>query len=164
MGSSAALARFDEILDRLIEREGGYNNDDRDPGGETKYGISKRSYSDVDIKALTVDGAKAIYLRDFITLHQLEKITDQRVAELILDWLVHSGAGVVKARNRIVALQKLLNVDPDGRIGPETITAINNAGPSLIRPILYDRLFFLLGLTKHPFIKGWVNRLIKLGL
>jgi hypothetical protein len=31
----------------------GYVNDPSDPGGETQWGISKRSYPDVDIKALT---------------------------------------------------------------------------------------------------------------
>ena len=38
------------MIDRLIEREGGYVNHPRDPGGETKYGITKRTYPDLDIR------------------------------------------------------------------------------------------------------------------
>lgn len=45
--------------------EGGYVNNAADPGGETKYGISKRAYPNLDIVALTEEDAKAIYLRDY---------------------------------------------------------------------------------------------------
>lgn len=43
----------------------GYVFDKNDPGGETKYGISKRAYPNVDIKNLTLDNALAIYYRDY---------------------------------------------------------------------------------------------------
>lgn len=49
----------------ILEVEGGYVNDPQDPGGETKYGISKRSYPNLDIAALTQEQAGAIYLRDY---------------------------------------------------------------------------------------------------
>ena len=44
------LDTFEEIIDKVIEHEGGYVNDPDDPGGETKYGIAKKSNPDVDIK------------------------------------------------------------------------------------------------------------------
>lgn len=34
---------FDIAFDRLLGHEGGYVNDPEDPGGETNWGISKRS-------------------------------------------------------------------------------------------------------------------------
>ena len=40
---------FDRAFELLIGSEGGYVNDPHDPGGETKYGISKRSYPTLDI-------------------------------------------------------------------------------------------------------------------
>ena len=46
------LDTFEEIIDKVIEHEGGYVNDPDDPGGETKYGIAKNSNPDVDIKDL----------------------------------------------------------------------------------------------------------------
>lgn len=43
----------------------GYVNDPNDPGGETKYGISKKAYPKLDIKELTLEDALAIYHRDY---------------------------------------------------------------------------------------------------
>jgi lysozyme family protein len=34
---------FEDAFKVLIGHEGGYVNDPKDPGGETKYGISKRA-------------------------------------------------------------------------------------------------------------------------
>ncbi len=63
--------------DLLDNWEGGYVDDPADPGGETNFGISKRSYPDLDIKALTRDEAIAIYYRDFWQKYKLEeKISD----------------------------------------------------------------------------------------
>jgi len=52
------LTKFDEIIEVVLEHEGGYVNDPDDPGGETNFGIAKRSHPDVDIKNLTKEGAK----------------------------------------------------------------------------------------------------------
>lgn len=40
---------FDKAFEKLIGHEGGYVNHPDDPGGGTKYGISKRAYPNVDI-------------------------------------------------------------------------------------------------------------------
>ena len=56
------LAATNDLIDNW---EGGYVNDPNDPGGETKYGISKHAYPHEDIKGLTRDRAMAIYYRDF---------------------------------------------------------------------------------------------------
>ena len=56
---------FDSLIQRVLLAEGGYVNDARDPGMETKYGISKRSYPHVYIKSLTREQANAIYRGDF---------------------------------------------------------------------------------------------------
>ena len=56
---------FDIAFSRLIDSEGGLTDNPKDPGGLTKFGISQRSYPDIDIRNLTLDQAKAIYLRDF---------------------------------------------------------------------------------------------------
>jgi lysozyme family protein len=56
---------FKDALALILKHEGGYVNDPRDKGGETKFGISKRSYPNTDIKNLTIEGASALYKRDF---------------------------------------------------------------------------------------------------
>ena len=55
------ISKFDEIIEVVLEHEGGYVNDPKDPGGETNFGIAKRSHPDVDIKNLTKESAKEIY-------------------------------------------------------------------------------------------------------
>lgn len=56
---------FDAAFDIVVGEEDGYTNNQADPGGETKYGISKKAYPQLDIANLTLEQAKAIYLRDY---------------------------------------------------------------------------------------------------
>ena len=81
---------FDTAFDRLMGNEGGYSNELNDPGGETKWGISKRSYPDLDIKNLTREQAKAIYLRDFWIRGAMDQLPPA-VAFQVFDFAVNSG-------------------------------------------------------------------------
>lgn len=144
------------MIDRLIVREGGYVDHPQDPGGETKYGISKRSYPDLDIKNLTRDDAARIYREDFYQRFGLDRVHSSQIAEWLLDWLVHSGPSVIKR------VQRELNVVADGVVGPQTLRALNSLPDP--KDILRWRLKFLVSLTKHPFINGWIKRLFQLGL
>ena len=101
---------FDQAFDRLIGNEGGYCEVQGDPGGETNWGISKRSYPDVDIKNLTKEGAKAIYLRDF-----WDAIGDAHPAIKFqaFDFAVNSGI-----QTAIRKLQAAIGVADDGHWGP----------------------------------------------
>src|ERR1700739_2946173 len=62
---------------RVLANEGGYVNNPADPGGETNFGISKRSYPDLDIKNLTRDQAIAIYFRDWWTKYGFDRLTPE---------------------------------------------------------------------------------------
>lgn len=59
------MGDFNRSLDFVLRWEGGYTNDPSDPGGETKYGISKRAYPNLDIRNLTRGGAAYIYRKDY---------------------------------------------------------------------------------------------------
>mgnify|MGYP003149201708 FL=1 len=56
-----------EIIKSVLHREGGakITRDPDDPGGLTKFGISKRSNPDVDIENLSEDDAVLIYLEKY---------------------------------------------------------------------------------------------------
>jgi len=58
-------AAFDDFFSRVIQHEAGYVNDPDDPGGETKFGISKRQFPGLDIKNLTIEQARTIYSREY---------------------------------------------------------------------------------------------------
>jgi len=84
------MTAFDRAVDLVLQLEGGYVNDPRDPGGETKYGISKRSYPDVDIAALTREDAIAIYHRDF-WMPVASVVADPQMRMLVFDSAVNHG-------------------------------------------------------------------------
>ena len=58
MYTTVSFDDFANAFERLIGHEGNYVNHPKDPGGETKFGITKRSYPGVNIKTLTLAKAK----------------------------------------------------------------------------------------------------------
>jgi lysozyme family protein len=103
--------------------EGGYVNDPRDPGGETNYGISKRSHPNEDIKNLTRERAAEIYRTDYWN-PVAGRVVDMapRLAFLLFDSSVNQGKGAAAKM-----LQGVLHVAQDGIIGPKTLDALQDA-------------------------------------
>lgn len=145
---------FDKAFERLIGHEGGYVNDPRDPGGETKFGISKRSYPAEDIKGLTLERAKAIYRRDFWGVAGCDAVPDAMKFDLF-DMAVNSGPVTA-----IKTLQRSASVTPDGLLGPITLQALNSTPtPRLVARFNGHRLDFMTDLkTWSVFGKGWAKR------
>lgn len=141
------------IAANIAEREGGVVNHPSDPGGLTKFGISQRTYPDLDILRLTKAQAVAIYLRDYLHKYQLHELTNARNAEIVCDWLVNGGG--------VKLIQRAVKVEEDGIIGPVTLAAIDAADP---HQLLLSRLDYYVSLAAHPFLRGWVSRLRSLGL
>ncbi len=146
---------FDQCFEKLISHEGGYVNHSNDPGGETKFGISKRAYPQVDIKNLTLDGAKAIYKSDYWDRAQCDKLPPS-VAYLLFDSAVNSGIG-----QAIRFLQRAVGVADDGALGPMTLAAVQRMdAEGLGAKFLGQRLDFMTKLTTwDTFGKGWARRI-----
>lgn len=146
---------FDVVFDRVIGHEGGYVNDPNDPGGETNWGISKRSYPNVDIKALTRDGAKAIYKRDFWDRLQADTLYDG-VAFQLFDFAVNSGI-----ETAVRYLQRACGVADDGHWGPESAKAAAGLTEAdIIMRLAAERLDFMTRLKNWPHAgKGWARRI-----
>ncbi len=64
--------RFLEFIPFVFKWEGGYDNDPDDPGGETKYGIDKRSHPGEDIRNLTKERATEIYWQCYWVANRCE--------------------------------------------------------------------------------------------
>ena len=143
---------FDEAFTRLLGHEGRYVNNPKDPGGETNWGVSKRSYPNVDIKALTQDGAKDIYLRDF---WRPLGDTHPAIKFQAFDFAVNSGI-----QTAIRKLQTAIGVADDGHWGP--MSASRLAGLDLSDALmlyLAERLDFMRKLSTWPsFSSGWAGR------
>ena len=143
---------FDEAFARLLGNEGRYSFNPDDPGGETNWGISKRSYPDTDIKALTVDGAKAIYLRDF---WNPIGDADPGIKFQVFDFAVNSGM-----QTAIRKLQAAIRVADDGHWGPISAAALHAMDTSdVMMRFIGLRLRFWASLsTWLTFGRGWAIR------
>lgn len=146
---------FNTAFDRVIGHEGGYVNDPNDPGGETNWGISKRAYPDIDIKSLTREQAKAIYLKDYWDRANADQYA-YPIAFQLFDASVNSGIG-----NGIRFLQRAVGVAPDGYVGPITLAAINAADVSdVVARFNAERLEFMTYLSNWPSAgRGWARRI-----
>jgi lysozyme family protein len=146
---------FDTAFEKLIGHEGGYVNDPADPGGETKYGISKRSYHGEDIAGMTLERAKAIYLRDYWGPAGCGVVPDAIKFDLF-DTAVHSGQWPA-----VRLLQQAVGEAEDGVMGPRTVMAINSMPPTrLIARFNGARLAFMASLPAwQTFGRGWAKRI-----
>lgn len=85
------------VTDLIDNWEGtAYTDDPHDRGGETKFGISKRSYPDVDIKDLTRADAEEIYYRDFWMRPGVQAIHDPQMRAKVFNMGVLMGPGVAE--------------------------------------------------------------------
>lgn len=148
---------FDIAFSLLISPtyEGGYSNDPADPGGETKYGISKRSYPHLDIKNLTREQARPIYRADFWGPAGCDAVP-RALKYPLFDFAVNSGP-----KQAVKILQRRLGVVADGSIGPITLQEIALwPEKDLAITLCLDRLQFMTERDNWPdHGKGWARRI-----
>jgi lysozyme family protein len=149
------MKAFDAAFLRIIGHEGGYVNHPNDPGGETKYGISKRAYPNENIAMLTLERAKFLYKRDYWDAARADEY-HPAIGFQLFDAAINSG--VFQAAKW---LQMAVDVKVDGKIGPISISAINDT-PVAVVLLRFNaaRLRFMASLGTWPtFGKGWANRI-----
>mgnify|MGYP006921358890 FL=1 len=149
---------FETAFRFTLGHEGGYVNDVRDPGGETKFGISKRSYPGVDIKSLTLDQAQAIYKRDYWDEASCERMPP-KIAIAVFDAAVHHGP-----KTAIKLLQRALKVADDGEYGRITHGTLQSRDTNeTLELLLSERAIYLATCPAWPTYKrGWLKRLFNL--
>jgi lysozyme family protein len=145
---------FYTFINRVLSHEGGYVNHPNDPGGETNWGISKRSYPALNIRKLLRDDAIEIYRRDFWKRVRGDDLP-QQFAFQALDSAVNHGIG-----NTVRWMQRAAGVADDGVFGPITLAAINSTDEDdLVLLFNAERLEFYTKLsTFRTFGAGWVRR------
>jgi len=148
---------FQEAYIKLLEHEGGYSNLVEDPGGETNWGISKRSYPDIDIKNLTMNQAGEIYKRDFWDRMHCDSL-GEKIAFQLFDAAVNSGINQATKW-----LQRAVNVEVDGILGPKTLAASKLYDEStVVARFNGHRLTFMCDLKNFDvFGRGWARRIAK---
>lgn len=160
------MAKFDAAIGLVLAHEGGYVNDPVDPGGETNFGISKRSYPNVDIAALTQTQAIDIYQRDFWD-KQWDGIESQELATALLDASVNMGRTAAvkllqKSVNKALCREELV---VDGIFGTKTLAMVNVATAKTIIEFRASRTMFYVDLAwvkpeMKKFLPGWIRRAV----
>lgn len=154
------MTAFDDAFTTLIGEEGGYVNDHEDAGGETKYGISKRAFPNIDIKNLTLDQAKTIYFDSYWNPSKCYVLPGP-IAAQVFDFAVN--AGVATAAK---TLQRALGLTDDGDIGPSTLKVALQA--DLKQFAIHFAVERLLHYAQQPsfpkFGRGWFTRAVTIAV
>jgi lysozyme family protein len=152
---------FPQAVEVVLAHEGGYVNDPNDRGGETNFGISKRSHPDRDIKHLTREDAKQIYRENYWEANNYDMLASSALACKMLDLAVNMGGG----RANII-LQTAYNeispddLDVDGRLGPKSISAVNEHPfqDLLLATVKLKAIAYYLSLKSPRYLVGWIKR------
>lgn len=153
-----------KIIEKVIIREGGskITRDPDDPGGLTKYGISKRANPDLDIENLTMEDAVKIYKERYWDTSRADRLPEE-LAESYFDMVVNAGK-----RRAVKILQQACNhkghaLVVDGLIGKATIGACQSLEASRFKAF---RLKYYADLvnrkpTLEKYYYGWFRRAIE---
>lgn len=172
----------DDMIGRILEKEGGYQAWPADKGNYfkgkllgTNHGITPddlaefRRVSDLtreDMKQLEADEAALIFRLKYYERMKIERLPDV-LEPAVFDFVVNSGAAGIKA------LQRTLNAfghacDVDGGIGPQTVRVAYECledVPSdvFLRAYFEERREFLRAIVERrpnqgEFLNGWLNR------
>lgn len=156
-------ANFDRAVQIVLAKEGVLSNDANDPGGLTKYGISKTAYPNLDIANLTVDQAIAIYERDYWAKVRGDELP-WIFALPLFDSAVNQGVGAA-----VKFFQAALKVSVDGDFGPATMAAATKAAAgdptSVLVALMTQRISAYTQLNTWPnFGRGWTSRCFSIAL
>ncbi len=172
------MAEFNTAFQKTLKHEGGYVNDKVDPGGKTRWGITKRVADrffnrDVDMKNLELLDARRIYRVKYWDVNRLDDLNSEDIAQEMFDTGVNMGVRVIT-----IFLQRAVNVTNrneknyddikvDGRTGPNTIATANIAiglhEKSLLKTlnILQGNRYIVKAeknLKLERFYHGWIKR------
>lgn len=169
------MANIQKFVPFIFKWEGtSFVNDPNDRGGATKMGVTLSTWKKVgydkdkdgdidvkDLKLITKEDVVNKVLKPFYwDKWQADKINNQSIANLLVDWLWASG------KWGIIYPQQILNVTADGVVGKKTLDAINsNKDQKNLFNQLWNRRLkqFQDIVKKNPsqkkFLKGWTRRL-----
>ena len=169
------MANFEIFAEKILTLEGGFSDHPADRGGATNMGVTLATWRRIgydkdgdgdvdpdDLLKLTRNDVFKVLRYFYWNRWRADEIESQPVAEMVVDWCWCSG------KWGIIIPQRILGVNPDGYVGPETIRAVNQADPVLFHQQIFEhRLEFIRQIVRNDpsqsrFIKGWRNRLDKL--
>ena len=161
------MADYKKLVTFVLKWEGGFVNDKNDLGGCTNKGVTLATFQSyfgkgktaTDLKNITDEQWDTIFKKGFWDKWKADDITDQNIANILVDWYWCSGNYGIKIPQRV------LGVTVDGVIGPKSITAVNaKDGKALFKQLKQERLDFIDRICQtrpqnKKYKKGWLNRI-----
>ena len=148
---------FEEAVELVFLHEGGYIDDPDDPGGATRFGISRRSHPDIDIANLTRRRASEIYRQQYWIRCRCDDLPSP-LATLVFDAAVNQGPEAA-----IRMLQRAVGAVVDGVIGPDTLVRARRLGRdrNTVLNLAAER-GYRYGRTRNfdRYGRGWMRRLM----
>ena len=148
-----------------------YVNNPGDHGGPTKFGVTLGTWQScgydknhdghidaLDVQLLTPEDYQFV-LKSYWNTWKADQINNQSIANILVDWVWGSG------KWGVVIPQRLLNLDDDGVVGPNTLGAVNSSDQEDLFNKIHDaRIHFANDICdKHPdqekWRHGWINRI-----
>lgn len=157
-----SMASYEKVVPIVKKYEGGWAGN-IDGKTCTNSGVTLETYrlfygkdkTCDDLKKMSDEEWKIIFKKGFWDKWLCDSIENQAIANLLADWVWHSGTWGIKHPQRV------LGVKDDGIVGPKTLAAINEHPNK--RDLFYQlwkrREAYLISLNKPQFIKGWLNRI-----
>jgi lysozyme family protein len=146
----------------------------RDEDGRTRFGICEKFHPELNenfwtgVTTYALSWAEMIYRSDYWSALRLGEIVDQAVASKLFDMCVPMGRKEAVTLGQRAANGLLLGSSRapaiDGRIGPQTIAALNACPPSNLVEALCNlsKIFFCEVAANNPAkekdLKGWLKR------
>ena len=164
---------FNEIIEEVLEAEGGFVNDPDDKGGATNFGVTQSSYSAYlgskasveDVKNMTREEAKECYKKDFWNPAKVDRLPEN-LRHIYFDMVVNMGrknAGkIVQQAVNTKKNQTLLEVD--GIVGSGTLSHVTSL---TLKDVLVERSMFFANncfdgsrfakrTRQNKFLRGWI--------
>lgn len=166
------MADYRKLAPKVMKWEGGWADDPNDLGGATMMGITLTTFVSYckkknkpvpdkdDLKRITIHQWYEIFKTMYWDRWKGDDIENQSLADLLVDWVWHSGSWGIKIPQRI------LGVADDGVVGNITLTALNTYPNKqmLFKKIKEAREEYLKGLcqksvSQKKYLRGWLNRI-----
>ena len=164
---------FNEIIEEVLEAEGGFVNDPDDKGGATNFGVTQNSYSAYlgskasveDVRNMTREEAKECYKKDFWNPAKIDRLPSN-LRHIYFDMVVNMGrknAGkIIQQAVNTKKNQTLLEVD--GIVGSGTLAQVKDL---TLKDVLVERSMFFANncfdgsrfakrTRQNKFLRGWI--------
>ena len=153
---------FKDGVMQVLNHEGGYVNDPQDPGGETKFGISKRAYPNVDIKNLSRKQAIKIYYDDY-WIKTGVVFLPKKLRQIYFDMTVNMGRSrATKILQETCNNKNKQQIAVDGKLGKMTAKASEFVEPERLKSFRVKYYADLV--NRKPTLKkywfGWYRRAV----